>query len=54
MLQKSSDELLCFDGRRFQLSGAGFLVLEGDLSILELTDAIVGDGYPEDIRSQIF
>ena len=51
--QESSDKLLCFDGGRFQFSGSGFLVLEGDLALFELADPVVGDGHSEDVGSQI-
>ena len=54
MLEKAPDELDDIEG---DLAGAitAFLAVgEGDGSLFDSQDSGIGDGYPEDIRSEVF
>lgn len=54
MLQEAADELEGVQRHRTLSSTTGLSVAEGDLSAITRSDAMIGDGDTEDIRSEIF
>ncbi len=53
VLEETADELQGVEGQGPPPSAAGFFVGEGDPSVLDLEDAVVGDGHLEDVGSEI-
>ena len=53
MLQKTADEFLGSQRAILGFAGSRGLVAEGHLAIRQLHNALVADGYPEDVRRQI-
>ena len=54
MLQEPANELFGGDGAELDLVGGRFFVVESDLAVLELEDAVVADGDAEDVRGEVF
>jgi hypothetical protein len=53
VLKETADEFLGGDSRSLDLISGGFLVLEGDVAVIEGENAIVADGDAEDVRCKI-
>jgi hypothetical protein len=52
-LQETADELQGIEREGPQTSAAGFFVGEGDRGLLDLEDAVIGDGHLEDVGGEI-
>jgi len=53
LLQKAADELLGGQGAGPEFAGVGSAVTERHLPAGQLSDAVVADGHPKDVRRQI-
>jgi hypothetical protein len=53
MLQKTADEFLGSQRAILGFAGSRGLIAESHLAIRQLHNAVVADGYPEDVRRQI-
>ncbi len=54
MLEKAPDEFQGIEGDMAGAIAAFFLIGEGNSSIFDGHDSGIGDGYPEDIRCEVF
>jgi hypothetical protein len=54
VLQETADKFLGPQGATLPAAGIALPITKGHLAILELADRLVGEGDPEDVRSQIF
>jgi hypothetical protein len=54
VLQETVDELIGGESAEFELAGVGRAIAEGDLVVLKLDEAAVGEGDAEDVRGQVF
>jgi hypothetical protein len=50
VLQKPTNKLFSRQRTGFDLIGGRFLVLKGDVALLQRKDAVVADGHPKDVR----
>ena len=53
VLEETVDELIGGEGAKFEQAGVGRVIAEGDLVVLELDEAAVGEGDAEDIGGQV-
>ncbi len=54
MLEEAPDELQDVEDHGPRPVASGLLVAEEDPAVFDLDDSVVGYGYPEDVRREVF